>query len=136
MSLQGAFFSGNVYTMGTNTPLADDYFKKLSPNAKHKTETKELYTGNYNADAELVKDKNGVYLDISFDHAWLTRYKRSLVTTALLGNALVPGLPFENPDGSPVRVDTDYAGRPRDTANPSPGPFEITRSGRQRIRLW
>jgi hypothetical protein len=36
-----------------------------------------------------------------------------LVTTGLLGRARIPELPFENPDGSALAVDTDYRGKPR-----------------------
>jgi hypothetical protein len=46
------------------------------------------------------------------------------VTTELLGKARVPGLAYENPDGSPLVIDRDYAGKARDAARPWPGPFE------------
>jgi len=47
-----------------------------------------------------------------------------LVTTALLGKAKIPGLAYENADGSPLTIDTDYFGKKRNKANPTPGPFE------------
>ena len=37
---------------------------------------------------------------------------------------VIPDLPFENPDGSPVRIATDYFGASR-PENPAPDPFEI-----------
>jgi alpha-N-arabinofuranosidase len=46
------------------------------------------------------------------------------VTTELLGKAKIPELPYENPDGSPLKIDTDYFGKQRNEANPTPGPFE------------
>lgn len=49
--------------------------------------------------------------------------KTRLVDTALLGKAKVPGLPYENPDGSPLTVERDYFGKKRDK-RPAPGPFE------------
>lgn len=45
------------------------------------------------------------------------------VTTELLGNASIPQLPFVNPDGTPLKVDTDFFGKQRDPT-PTPGPFE------------
>jgi alpha-N-arabinofuranosidase len=81
-------------------------------------------------------EKEKVYLEIAFDKSWLTKRKGKLVTSQLLGKAIVPGLPFESPDGSLLRIDTDYTGQKRNTLNPSPGPFEITKSGKQRIRVW
>jgi alpha-N-arabinofuranosidase len=44
-------------------------------------------------------------------------------------------LPFENTDGSPLKIDTDYFGNKRNAANPSPGAFEIKQSGKQKIKL-
>ena len=59
----------------------------------------------------------------------LQKADTALVTTALLGKAKVPGLPYENADGSPMKVDTDYFGRKRNIANPTPGPFENPGAG-------
>ncbi len=44
------------------------------------------------------------------------------VTTKLLGTAKVSRLPYENADGSPLTIDTDFFGNKR-TA-PTPGPFQ------------
>ena len=35
------------------------------------------------------------------------------MTTELLGKAAIPNLPYEQPDGTPIRVNTDYFGKPR-----------------------
>ena len=48
----------------------------------------------------------------------------------------IPDLPYENADGSPIRIDTDYFGKKRDEANPFPGPFELPRGGKQTLRIW
>jgi len=47
-----------------------------------------------------------------------------LVTTALLGKAKIPQLGYENADGAPLRIDTDYFGKRRNKSHPTPGPFE------------
>ena len=77
-----------------------------------------------------------MYLEIALDKNWLIKQKRKLVTSQLLGKAIVPDLPFENPDGSQLRIDMDYSGQKRNVLDPSPGPFEIMKSGMQRIRIW
>ncbi|MCF7733792.1 MAG: right-handed parallel beta-helix repeat-containing protein, partial [Akkermansiaceae bacterium] len=46
------------------------------------------------------------------------------VTTQSLGQVRVPKLPYQNPDGTSLVIDTDFLGRSRDPARPSPGPFE------------
>ena len=53
----------------------------------------------------------------------------TLVTTDLLGKAKIPGVPYENPDGSALKIDTDYFGKPRNETNPTAGPFENPGTG-------
>jgi alpha-L-arabinofuranosidase len=50
--------------------------------------------------------------------------KSSLVTTAVLGKARIPNLPYESPDSSPLQIDTDYLGQKRPPQHPTPGPLE------------
>jgi alpha-N-arabinofuranosidase len=69
------------------------------------------------------------------DQAWSQQIRR-LVTTELLGKATVPNLPFENRDGSAIRLNTDYFGKKRNEANPFPGPFEFSGKGNQLIKVW
>jgi len=142
-ALQPVVFSGNVYTKGTNQPLGKvayppkDFLNKSQQEAlKDKQASGELFKQDFDALTNLVTEKDGIYLEIALEKSWLTEQRRSLVTTALLGKAIVPDLPFENTDGSPVKIDTDYLGKKRNGLNPSPGPFEILSSGRQRIKVW
>lgn len=57
------------------------------------------------------------------------------VTTELLGKARVPNLPYENADSSPIRIDRDFLGQPRDAVAPSPGPIETVPVGELNLRL-
>jgi hypothetical protein len=63
--------------------------------------------------------------------------KRVLVTSDLLGQAAIPAARFEQPDGSPYRLDTDYFGRQRNPEHPIPGPFACSHAeeGGQR-EVW
>jgi len=135
--------SGNVYTKGTNAPLAEDRsrrFRGLSETQKAalrgKLEDGALDKPQFDAGAKLTLEKDGLYLELAMDKGWISERKRNLVTTGLLGRVLIPDLPFENPDGSPVVLDTDYLGKPRDKANPSPGPFEISVGGTRKLKVW
>jgi hypothetical protein len=58
------------------------------------------------------------------------------VNTAVLGKAKMPKAGFENPDGSPLAIDTDYFGKMRSGSNPSPGPFENPGKGTLRFKVW
>lgn len=144
-ALLPVLFSGNVYTKGAGeTPPPDfgkrfetlsDSLKRIYP-VQEKKETGALIKQDFDAGGDLTIGKKGVYLELSLDRKWLIEQKRNRVNADMLGKALIPGLPFENADGSRMSVDVDYLGRKRDTANPSPGPFEILKSGRQKIRVW
>ena len=141
-------FDGNIYVKGAIRAVSGDKkrtFGEISSTAKEKlknvpsknaVETNFLMEENFDDGAKLVTKKEKMYLEIALDKNWLTKQKRKLVTGQLLGKAIVSDLSFENPDGSPLRIDMDYSGRKRNTLNPSPGPFEIMKSGRQQIRVW
>ena len=58
------------------------------------------------------------------------------MTTALLGKAVVPNLPFEQPDGAPLCIAADYFGKKRNKDNPFPGPFEKPGQGPVDLKVW
>jgi alpha-N-arabinofuranosidase len=89
----------------------------------------------YDPEIKLVEEKDGVRIHITLDKTWAEKKSRRLVTTALLGRAKIPDLAYEQADGSPYRIDTDYFGRKRNTANPFPGPFELPIGGRHVLRV-
>jgi len=57
------------------------------------------------------------------------------VTTGFLGKAVVPNASYEQPDGSPIRIATDYLGTRREKGNPFPGPFELSKEGTQALKV-
>jgi alpha-L-arabinofuranosidase len=85
--------------------------------------------------ARLTERNHHLLLQLSFGNE-LRRDGTMLVTTALLGRARVPGLPYENADGSPLRLDTDYFGAKRDATHPFPGPFESGATAGQALTVW
>lgn len=86
-------------------------------------------------DLTPVRKADGVYIEWISQPDW-RESARTLVTTELLGRAQVTGLPFENPDGSPVRIATDYFGKPGNESNPTPGPFENPGTGFLTLKVW
>jgi alpha-N-arabinofuranosidase len=113
--------AGNVFTQGTQPPAFD-------PRALVKPE--------FDPQIKLTEKPDGWYLTIREDPAWREEAQRPLVTTELLGLATIPGLPYENADGSPLAIRTDYFGNPRNPHNPFPGPFESIPDGRREIKVW
>jgi alpha-N-arabinofuranosidase len=115
------FAAGNVFTKGTQPS---------------KFEADALLKPDFDPGVKLWQRADGWYLDLTLDPSWNAEQVRKLVTTELLGKAKVPGCAFENADGSPLRIDTDYFGRKRNEQNPFPGPFELVRGGHQILKVW
>jgi alpha-N-arabinofuranosidase len=115
------FGGGNVYA-------GEPAGSKLDANA--------VVNPSFVAGGTVEPKADGWYLTLDEELAWRDAAKRQLVTTALLGNAKVTGEGYENADGSPLEIATDYFGKQRNKANPFPGPFEITDGGKQAIKVW
>lgn len=113
--------AGNVFTKGTQASKFD---------------TEALLKPEFDAALTLTQREDGWYLAFNSDPRWASEQKRRLVTTELLGKAKIPDCPFENPDGTPVKLEKDYLGASRDPENPFPGPFEKVRDGRQEVKVW
>jgi alpha-N-arabinofuranosidase len=114
------YADGNVYLNGA-APCAkeDNYVKR---------ETSD-------PDINIVEKGKSEYLHIMLDRSWRA-LNNSLVTTKRLGLAAVPSVGYENADGTPLMVDTDYFGRQRNAAAPSPGPFENPGEGKLALKVW
>ena len=94
-----------------------------------------LVDGSFNPGLRLVAKPKALYLEMRFDGNWIKAEPHKLVTSELLGRTTISDLPYEQPDGSPIRIDTDYFGRQRNESNPAPGPFARPRSGELSLKL-
>jgi len=103
---------GNVYYFGAR------------PYAK---ETDAVVQPAVHPDVKLVRDGKHFRLHVALGPE-LTQAPTALVTTARLGKAKIPGVAYENADGSPLTVATDFFGKRR-SERPTPGPFENPGSG-------
>lgn len=111
---------GNVYYNG-----AKPYFK----------ETNYLENAEFNPEVKVVEEGDSVFLHITLDDSFHA-LDNPLVTTALLGRAKMANAAYENPDGTPLKIDTDYFGKKRSEANPSAGPFENPEEGKLTLKVW
>ena len=114
--------------------MTGNVFLKGSMPSKH--ETAPLVKPEFDPQSKLVEKSDGWYLEFTLDRSWGSEQTRKLVTTEMLGKATIPNLPFENADGSPIRIATDYFGKKRNARNPFPGPFEVSKDGKQQIKVW
>jgi len=108
------------------------YYSGARPYAK---EVNQVEQAGMDPKIQVVEEGDRVHLHLTLDEA-VQKSNTALVTTALLGKVKIPGLPYENPDGSPLKIDTDYFDRPRDPSSPTPGPFEKPGSGSLKLKVW
>jgi alpha-N-arabinofuranosidase len=99
-------------------------------------EADPVVLNDYDPGLKLIKKNDGIYLELNLNIEQIAAKKRQLVTTELLGKAKTPDLPYVQPDDTPYRIETDYLGKKRNTANPFPGPFATPASGLQSIKVW
>jgi alpha-N-arabinofuranosidase len=83
----------------------------------------------------ITEMPDGWYLQIRIDKAW-SDLEGPLVTSGMLGKAIIPDLPFEQPDRILYRLNRDYFGTLRNTGNPYPGAFIERKEGKHAIKLW
>lgn len=101
-----------------------------------KHEQAPLLEPNWEPGLKLVEKPDGFYLELAVDTTWKQKTRRKPVSTELLGKAVIPNLPYENANGTPVCIDTDYFGNTRAPNNPFPGPFELPHGGQHHLRVW
>jgi alpha-L-arabinofuranosidase len=91
---------------------------------------------DFDSRLQLASMPGSLYLEMRFDKMRIDQEARKLVTTALLRNAQIPDLRFEQPDGKPLRIDADYFGKKRSESSPTPGPFERPGQGDLTLKVW
>jgi hypothetical protein len=113
--------AGNVYLAGAKPSVHD---------------RGALVAKDFNPGVKLEEKPDGWWLEMAVDPAWISKQKRAVVTTELLGKAKIPNSPFEQRDGTRYRLDTDYFGKKRNANNPAPGPFEFAGEKTIRFKVW
>ena len=98
-------------------------------------EANPLVQPEMNPGLELIEKKDGVYLKVTFDDAW-DETPTIIVTSEKLPEAVISGLSYQNPDGTPCRIVADFHGEDRRKRHPYPGPFAEPETGSQLIKVW
>lgn len=112
-----SFAADNVYYRGAR-PYAGEARPQILENA--------------DPGVTVVEENGEVFLKLRLGPL---RPAASLVTTQTLGRTKVTGLLYENPDGTPLTVETDFWGRRR-SRTPTPGPFENPGTGEVKLKVW
>ena len=108
------------------------YLKGAKPYIK---ETEYVEQKAFDPDIKLLEEEKSYFLHMILDPS-LMKLKNQLVDTNLLGTAMIPELPYENPDGTPLKIDKDYFGKKRNDQNPTAGPFENPGEGKLILKMW
>jgi hypothetical protein len=85
--------------------------------------------------APVIEEGNNAFLRLTPHPAMFTA-STVRVTTELLGKTQVTELGYEEIDGSPLVIGTDYFGKPHGSARPVAGPFADSASGEVKLRVW
>ncbi len=120
-ALLPVFMDGNVFLGGARPS---------------RRESNPLVLPKFDPSLKLVGDAGGFHLQMKWDPAWRAERTRGIVTTKLLGLAAIPNLPYEQPDGAPLRVNTDFFGESGNESNPAPGPFANPGRGKLDLKVW
>jgi hypothetical protein len=84
-------------------------------------------------EVKLEKQEDGLWIKIP---PFSSAETREIVTTELLGKAMVPDAPFVQPCGAPYRIDTDYLGSRRNADRPGAGPFSAPPTKNSPLKIW
>ncbi|KFC59487.1 DUF1565 domain-containing protein [Flavobacterium gilvum] len=114
-----ASVDGNIYYGG-----AIPYFKEVN------------FIENKTLNPKFSLTEEGDKVFISYNVASDSGLNTKMVTTDLLGKTTVSKGKFENPDGTPLKIDTDYLGNKRSDSNPSAGAFEKKGNRIEKLQVW
>jgi hypothetical protein len=115
---QPAYIADNAYFNGAEA------FDRETTNIN-----KPDFDANFNI--EQVGDK--VYLEIALPNEFVSNC--AVHDTCSLGRVRIVDADFENPDGSPITLDTDYADQPVGNKTTA-GPIAGLKPGGNRVKVW
>ncbi|WP_373496477.1 DUF1565 domain-containing protein [Aquiflexum sp.] len=87
------------------------------------------------SDISLEKKEDGIYLKLT-TNGKSGNVPAKLLNSHAFGEAMVPEVPFENPDGNMVWFDRDYFNAIREESNNSAGPFSNLKLLDEYVKIW
>ncbi len=116
---QPVYTSGNAYLNG-----AEGYQRE-----------KDAWTDSaFNPGVKIVEEGDEVFLEMNAEKEMFDLSTKT-VSTETLGTARIVDAIFDDPDGNPITMDTDYRGAHR-TEKPVAGPIEGLKPGFNRVKVW
>ncbi len=112
--------AGNVYLYGTRP---------------YRLERDYLLLPGFDPDIRLEEEGGHVYLSLTLPEK-IREQDTPFITTAFLGRTKNTRLLFEDPDGTPLKIDRDYFGHERNKEHPVPGPFGDIGKDSVKLKVW
>ena len=92
------------------------------------------YISQADPQVKIVSEGDAVYLEMNVEKEMLS-IPTEVIDTQKLGMVRLVEAPFDDPDGNPVVLDTDYLGHTRE-AGSAAGAFADLKKGFNRFRVW
>ncbi len=113
------FVDRNVYLNGANVYQFEKHFLEL----------------DYDPRITIIEEDKNVFLSMKFDER-IIEFKNPFIYSEFLGKAMLANQGYVNPDGSSLKISSDYWGEKRKKRNPTAGPFENPISGQVKLKVW
>ena len=107
----------------------------LNSAKSYANDSNSLALSNVDTKLKIMEEGGQAFIQFNFGPE-LKQVSTRPVTTALLNKAKIAVLPYENADGSPLKIDSDYFGKARSKTKPTPGPFENSGPGNLKLKVW
>ncbi len=108
------------------------YYNEARPSDK---DSKAISTPSYDPKLILLDEGEHGYLKFTF-HKSYYQHQTDIITTEILGEAKIPKALFEHPDGSALKIDSDFFGTRRTGVKNNAGPFSVLPTGEVVLGVW
>ncbi|HAQ19266.1 MAG TPA: right-handed parallel beta-helix repeat-containing protein [Prolixibacteraceae bacterium] len=108
------------------------YYNAAKPSDK---DLNALNNSTFNPGVKLMAEGESGYLFLTYVQSFYN-HQVQMITTELLGKAKISKAAFDNPDGTPLKIDMDFFGKKRSDSNLSAGPFENPGKGEIKLKVW
>ena len=103
--------------------------------ARHYAYEEDYASSGSDARVRIERKGDEMLLTMTLDSG-VGYIKTRPVNTDMLVNTFYSNGYYENPDGSKLAIDKDFAGNARSLERPSVGPFENIRPGQNEFVIW
>ena len=136
-------YFNNLFVKAKALAVYDEYGYKIEADGNvylagampSKQDVNAVVEKGFDPGLTLTVTEDGWWLEMATEPSW-QQPARPLVTSELLGRATIPNASFEDRNGTPYRINTDYFGNQRDAGNPAPGPFRSEAENKIRLKVW